>query len=255
MRTIAIVRESFPDPPALGTAVARATLHEVARGRLPETVRLSRPPAVLAFGSRDRSAPGYDEAVGAARAAGFAPVQRLAGGRAAALDEGTITVSWAVRDPDPASAIAARFQQLDAIVLDALTSLRVDARLGPVPGEYCEGEHSINARGRVKLMGAGQRVVAGGAHVGALLVVSRADAIRSVLTPVYRALDVSWDPDTVGAVEDEMPGTTWEDASATLARAFAARFDIEELTLPSETLDLARRFVPEHTVGDASTGS
>src|SRR5207244_3727585 len=80
------------------------------------------------------------------------------------------------------------------------------ARGGEGPGEYCPGEHSVNARGQVKVMGVGQRLVATAAHVGGVIVVSGAERIRQVLVPVYEALGLTWDPSTVGALADEVPG-------------------------------------------------
>ena len=42
-----------------------------------------------------------------------------------------------------------------------LGRLGVDARVGEVPGEYCPGAFSVNARGRIKLAGVGQRLISG----------------------------------------------------------------------------------------------
>ena len=70
-------------------------LTRVGAGELPETIRLARPEPMVAFGKQDAIAPGYSEAVRAARAGGFEPVLRLAGGRAAVFHEGTIGLAHA----------------------------------------------------------------------------------------------------------------------------------------------------------------
>ena len=88
--TVALVRRSFPDRPALGVAVSRAILMRVATGELPPTVRLHRPADMLAFSRQDRASAGFPKAVTAARERGYAPVLRLAGGRAAVYHEGTL---------------------------------------------------------------------------------------------------------------------------------------------------------------------
>lgn len=168
----------------MDTALSHATLRLVAKGQTPETLRLHRPAAVVAFGPRDRVAPGFADAVAAARAHGFASVERLAGGRAAVFHAGTIAFSWAIPDPRAREGIRPRFDALAEIVVEAVRALGVDARIGEVPGEYCPGEHSVNARGRTKLMGVGQRIIDGAAHVGGVIVVTDADRIRDVLTPV-----------------------------------------------------------------------
>ena len=90
----------------------------------------------------------------------------------------------------------------------ALARLGVDARVGEVPGEYCPGAFSVNARGRTKLAGVGQRLISGAAHLGGVVVVRDSAGVRDVLIPVYEALGLEWDPETTGSVEDEVPGVT-----------------------------------------------
>jgi octanoyl-[GcvH]:protein N-octanoyltransferase len=250
-QTVRLVRAGYPDPPELDTAVSRATLQRVAQGSLPETLRLHRPGPIVAFGPRDRVEPGFTEAVAAARSHGFAAVERLAGGRAAVFHEGTIAFSWAIPDPSARERIRPRFELLADIMVEAIRSLGIDARVGEVPGEYCPGEHSVNARGRTKLMGVGQRVVAGAGHVGGVIVVSGTDRVRQVLLPVYAALGLDWEPATVGSLEDEVPGLTWERAQEAVVDAFDRRFDLIERDLPGDVLRLAGQLRARHAVGPA----
>lgn len=245
---IRLLRESHPDPPALDTAVSRATLEAVSSGSAPETLRLSRPPRVVAFGPRDRVAPRFADAVAAARERGFHSVLRLAGGRAAVFHEGTIALSWAVPDAAPRDGIRARFEAAAGIVTEALRDVGLEARVGEVPGEYCPGEHSVNAGGRTKVAGLGQRVVAGAAHVGGVVVVAGSGRVRDVLLPVYEALDLEWDPATAGSVEDEVADATWEGVESAIIHAFAARFDLEEGRVGPDVLERARRLLPEHSL-------
>jgi octanoyl-[GcvH]:protein N-octanoyltransferase len=248
-RMVRLVREGFPEPPEMDTAVSHATLRLVAGGRLPETLRIHRPGRLVAFGPRDRVAPGFKGAAEAAARQGFGTVERLAGGRAAVFHEGTIALSWAVPDPRAREGIRPRFEALAEIVVEALRALGVDARIGEVPGEYCPGEHSVNARGRTKLMGVGQRIVYGAAHVGGVMVVAGADPIREVLVPVYSALDIEWDPATVGSVVEEAPREGWDAVVKALVDSFARRHDLEEDRLGAETLELARDLIPRHAIG------
>lgn len=250
-RRIRLVREGFPDPPALDTAVSHALLRRVAAGLEPQTLRLHRPGPVVAFGPRDRVAPGYPAAVATARERGFAAVERLAGGRAAVFHEGTIALSWSMPDPSPREGIGRRFDRVAGILVEAFRSLGVDARVGEVPGEYCPGDHSVNAGARTKVAGVGQRVVAGAAHVGGVLVVEGSGRIRDVLVPVYAALGLPWDPATVGSLADEVPGVTWADAVAAVTDGFRAVLDVEEGRLSPETLELARGLVARHAVPTA----
>jgi octanoyl-[GcvH]:protein N-octanoyltransferase len=247
-RAIDLIRESFPEPAEMDTAMSHAVLRRVAAGRLPETLRLYRPGPIVAFGPRDRVAPGFADAVAAARALGFGAVERLAGGRAAVFHQGTLAFSWAIPDPRAREGIRPRFQAAAEIVVEGIRSLGVDARIGEVPGEYCPGEHSINARGRTKLMGVGQRIVDGAAHVGGVIVVTGAARVREVLLPVYEALGLDWDMATVGSVADEVPGLGWGDAAGAVGKAFGERFDLRDARIDDETRSLARDLIPRHAV-------
>jgi octanoyl-[GcvH]:protein N-octanoyltransferase len=241
-----LVRESFPERPAFGTAVSRAILLRVAAGELPETARLGRPGRIVAFGRQDGASPGYAAAVAATRAAGFAAVERLAGGRAAIYHEGTLHISRAYADPRPGVSTRRRFEEMAELARAALAALGVDARIGEVPGEYCPGAFSVNARDSSKLVGIGQRVIAGGAHVGGVVVVSGARVIREVLGPVYAALELDWEPAAAGAVEDEVPGVGVDRVEQALLDRLAEGFELVEVGLDPDTLALAERLEPEH---------
>lgn len=218
----------------------------VAAGELTDTLRISRPGPSVAFGKRDQIAAGYAEAVSAARAHGFEATERLAGGRAAAFHEGTIHLSHSVHDADPRRGVTARFDTTAALVADALRDIGVDAHVGEVEGEYCPGDHSVNARRATKLVGIGQRVIHDGAHVGGVVVVDGADRIVDVLDPVYAALDLAWRPETTGSVVLEAPAAGWDDVRAAIERRYAARYDLTPVELDRETLALARTLAPEH---------
>jgi octanoyl-[GcvH]:protein N-octanoyltransferase len=218
----------------------------VAAGELPETLRIARPGAFVAFAKRDAVAPGYDEAVAAARASGFEAVLRLAGGRAAIFHEGTIEIGHARPDSEPRAHIHERFQATAGRVAAALRSLGIDARVGEVPGEYCPGRYSVNARREQKLAGVGQRLVAGGSHTGVVLVVSGEDRIRQVLVPVYEALGLPWRPEATGSVQAEDEALSWEHVGDALVTEYARHYELVEAEVDDETLALARRLAPEH---------
>lgn len=245
---LAVVREGFPAQPAFGVAVSRAILVRVAAGELAPTLRLHRPPPILAFSRQDRAAAGYGAAVRAAREAGFEPVVRLAGGRAAVYHEATLACSWAVPDRQPAARTTARFEEMAAILATVLRDLGIDARVGEVPGEYCPGAWSVNARGERKLVGIGQRLIVGAAHRGAVIVTGDSQRLRDVLIPVYRELSLDWDPSTAGSIEDEVGSVELEDVATAILGELAKRYRLVHSSLDGTTLDLAHRFEPDHTV-------
>jgi lipoate-protein ligase A len=204
---------------------------------------------VLAAAWAQALAAAWARALAAARAHGFGAILRLAGGRAAVFHEGTLELAHAVPDPDPKAGIHERFEATAALIARALRELGVDGRVGEVPGEYCPGRWSVNAAGLRKLAGTGQRIVAGGSHTGAVVVVEGAERVRDVLEPVYAALELEWDPRTVGAVADELGAerpALWDAVRDALLAQYARRFELVPGELDQETLVLARRLASEH---------
>ena len=253
-----LIETSFAGDPYLDTGVAAALMRQVARGEIPETFRIHRTGPILAFGRIDRLRPGYRRAVAIAREHGFEPLERLAGGRAAVFHEGTISFSHAVRAEGRSGAYPGtreRFAAMADLIAGALADVGIDARVGEVSGEYCPGEFSVNARGAAKIAGIGQRVIAGGAHVGGVLVVRGAGRVRDVLEPIYEALEIDWRPGTTGSAafevgeDDETLPTSIPDplvdrtAAAIRTRLEATR-DVTASELDESTLRLAAELAP-----------
>lgn len=242
MERLRLIRHSFPDQPELSTAISRTILRRVAAGELPPTIRIHRPGNEVAFGRQDIASPGYEAAAEAARAAGFAAVERLAGGRAAVFDQGTIAIARAYADPQPPKRTYARFEEMADLIADTLRGLGVDARVGEVPGEYCPGAYSVNARGATKLAGIGQRMIRGGAHMGGVVVASGGREVARVLEPVYRALELEWDPATSGSVAEEL-GREVDvgELEEALIAELAKRYKLVDAELDEETVETAAR--------------
>lgn len=243
---ISLVTDAFPEEPGLDTAVSGALLRRVDAGDSPETLRLYRPGYEVAFGRRDVAAPGYRAAVAAAAAAGFVAIERLAGGRAAVFTPGTIAFSWTIPHPDPRATTQQRFHMVTDLLRTALQSLGIDARVGEVPGEYCPGNFSINAGGRIKLVGVGQRLTRHAAHVGGVVVVDGSAELRTVLDTVYAALALEWQPATAGAIVDVSPAVTFEEAVAAIVASISAQRSLRPAALDIATLELAHRLVPDY---------
>jgi octanoyl-[GcvH]:protein N-octanoyltransferase len=251
---VLLLQDCFPDRPAFDMAVSAVLLEKVASGELPDTLRLQRHAPAVAFGRLDALSPGYPDALAAARARGLEPFERLAGGRAAVYHEGVITIGEALADPDANVHIAQRYESTANTLAAALQELGVDARVGAVPGEYCPGDHSVNARGRRKLSGTAQRVVRGAAYVGTVLVVSDSARIANAVQELYAALQLEVDPATTGAIDDEVPGITLAQVEQALLAAYAQRDgELEPTQLDPRTLSAAEqaesRFRPTRIQG------
>ncbi len=161
-------------------------------------LRCWRPHRQVAFGRRDRRAPGYDRARRAARDHGYAVLERAVGGRAVAYTGRT--VAFALAEPTTASrgGIDARYDRVLGAVERALRTAGVTVRRGEPPDAFCPGSHSLQAEG--KLAGLAQRVKQDVALTAGAVVVRDHEPIATVLDPVYDALGVSFDPASVGSV-------------------------------------------------------
>lgn len=240
-----LLREGFPDRPEMGPALSRVLMEQVAAGHRPATIRLSRPGRVVAFGRRDVVSPGYRAAVAAAAASGFPGMERLSGGRAAAFSEGALSLTMTVPDPRPAERTNQRFVEWTGLLRDAFADLGADARIGPVPDEYCPGEFSINAGGRIKLAGVGQRMVRGAAHIGFVILVSGSELVADVLEPVYEALGLDYSRASVGSLEDAVPGVGREETEAALLRRLDLAVGFETVPLDAPTLEETESRAPD----------
>ncbi len=246
MRPVTLHTSAFPEDPGHDTGIAHAIVTAVGAGTLPETVRIHRTGDLLAFGRHDTVTPGYAAAVEVARAAGFIPIERLAGGRAAVFHPGTLAFSWAIPTPDPRAAVVERFETIAGIVVDALTSLGAPAAMGELEGEYCPGAYSVHVDHRVKIMGVGQRLVRGAAHVGGVVSVTDGRRIRDVLVPVYRELGLEWTPSTAGALDDFLPDVTLDHVQQALLDRFASDLDLHLSEIPAGIIDEGRRLAAVH---------
>ncbi len=232
--------------PTLDVATAHALLDLVAADRRRPVLRLYRPAPTVAFGRRDTFLPGFATAVATARRHGFIPVVRGAGGRAAAYAEGCLIFDAVM--PADGSAIRDRFAEDARRQARALQNLGVDARVGEVTGEYCPGEFSVNARGRVKLIGAAERIVRGAWLHSSVVVVEGAGSLRALLEDVYAALGLDWEPETTGAVASEAPGVGLEDVRTALLAEYESRYSLTPARLTTADLARAGELLERHRV-------
>jgi octanoyl-[GcvH]:protein N-octanoyltransferase len=241
-----VLNEAFPEEPGLDTGISHAIVTAVGEGRLPETFRIHTTGRIVAFGRQDRVTVGYTDAVAAARTAGYLPIERLAGGRAAVFHEDTLAFSWAIPTAEPRQGITERFQVISRLMADAFGDLGLDSRVGQLPGEYCPGAYSVHVGGVSKVMGVGQRIVRGAAHVGGVIVVDGGRRIADVLGPVYRALGLAWEPRTSGDLRDFLPGVSGQAVADAVVDRLATLRPTVRSTLPGWLVEEGRRLTASH---------
>ncbi len=201
---------------------------------------------MVALGRRDTRLPGRDAAVGLARDEGFTPVVRAVGGRAVAYTSAALVVDHVGVGSDNVEGLDRRFDEFGRRFVGVLRDLGIDARLGPVPGEYCPGAQSVNARGEVKLVGTAQRVVRGAWLFSSLIVVGDHRRLQPVIGGVYERLGLPFDPASVGSVEQEAPGVDLDALEEEVLRAWSQDVGLDEAPLDEDTLALAQELEPDH---------
>lgn len=154
-----------------------------------------RPHPVVSFGPRDAAESGYDEAVAAATSHGYSTLERDFGGRAIAAHEGCISFIFAT--PDPSQSIEARYRTLSTAVIRAIGNPAISQ--GTLDRSFCPGAHSLIGDGKVA--GFAQRVRTDAAAVGGIVIVRDHESIAQVLSSVYDALDLPFEPGTVGSLQ------------------------------------------------------
>jgi octanoyl-[GcvH]:protein N-octanoyltransferase len=232
--------------PQLDIALGPALLQQVAAAGGPETLRLYRPAPTLAFSGRDCATPGIGRAATVALAGGFTPLRRGPGGRAAAYHRGAVCLDHVGVDTAGPAAIRPRFIRFGELLTEALRAVGVDAEVGPVPGEYCPGEFSVNDGRGHKLVGTAQRLVRGGWLFSTVILVADPEPVRTVLTGTYDALGLDWDPRTVGAVQTVAPGVCMSDVETAVLTAYARLGPQLPGALSPELIELARARAERH---------
>jgi lipoate-protein ligase A len=209
-------------------------------------IRVYQPAPTVAFGRRDSFLEGFAHAAEAATNAGFAPAIRSAGGRAAAYHGECLVIDEIVPARDAMADVDARFAAEAEGQAQALRGLGIDARVGEVPGEYCPGRFTVNAGGQTKLIGAAQRIISGAWLFSSVVVVGGARLVRDVLVDVYAALGLEWDPGSVGAVADEVPGATVAQVQAVLLEHLGARYRLTPSVVGEAEREAARARLGRH---------
>jgi lipoate-protein ligase A len=251
-RTLHIVRDGLTGDGPLDTATSRAILRAVADGSLGDTFEVGLSHRVVAFGKHDTSADGFSAAVRSVVDSGFDPTVRIAGGRAAVFHPATVRFGYTHAVESPATSMHDRFRWLSGAVVETLSRFGLHAEIGQIPGEYCPGDYSVHMNGR-KVMGVGQRLTKGAAHIGGVVVLDDTASINEVLVPVYELLGIDMDPDVTGAVSDAFvvdPGRFMDVFTAVIAngRPFTT------VQVPKPVAAAANRFRSDHdpTVGLAT---
>ena len=237
---------------ALELALAHALVRRAGAGAFAEALRVYRPTApVVVFGRRDTRLPGFPAAAAAARAHGFEPLVRATGGRAVAYTSEALVIDHVRHDLDAQRGQERRFAEFGDRFVSVFAGLGIDAQVGAVPGEYCPGAHSVNARGVVKLVGTSQRVVRNAWLFSSLVVVGEESLLKPVLSEVYGHLGQEFDAASVGSLSGEVPGLDVDTVEAALLDGL----ELMPVALDDQTLTLAAQLAAHHRVATEQTGT
>lgn len=185
------------DTPAADQAVTNELIQETAESG-ESVLRVWRPHRTVAFGRRDANRDGYDDAREIALEQGFTPIERTVGGHAVAFSGNTVAFLLTTAVDQPRKEIQSRYDDVKASISAACNDLGVTVEAGEPDGSFCPGCHSLSAAG--KIVGLAQRVRRDVAVVSGVVLVADHEAIAGVLEPTYNALDIDFDPESVGSI-------------------------------------------------------
>lgn len=165
-------------------------------------LRVWEPPDQIVFGPRDLQREGFERAMAIARDAPGTDVRtRGAGGHAVAIRPGTLAFVLAGPIADPRTGIEDRYERVVEAVQRALAEYGAEVWPGEPDDAFCPGSHSLqNERGKVA--GFAQRVRGDRALVTGV-VVTQGGPMASTLDPIYDALGIPFDPESVGSIDTE----------------------------------------------------
>jgi octanoyl-[GcvH]:protein N-octanoyltransferase len=171
---------------------------------------LRRPRPTAAFSPQDTTHPDYLRIRELAGARGFEPVERGTGGRLTMFDENALAIAVIWPHPEPHAHTIKRYEIFSGAIAGGLKKLGIEARIGELPDEYCPGKYSINAAGKVKLVGIAQRMNRHCFQMGAIIAVDRSDKACLAIAEAYHAMGLAFDPATYGAISEFAPQVTYD---------------------------------------------
>ena len=184
-------------------------------------LRIYRPQPTVAFSRRESLMVGFSQAVDVAQSHGFFPIIRPTGGRAVAYDRASLVLDLVTHDGPLRKDNDHHFRQIGELFVGVMREIGLDARLGPVEGEYCPGSYSINSRGEVKIVGTSQRVSNRARLLSASIPVEDSTRAKNVLIACNQALAFDWNPDTFASLSDEVPGLELSHVESLLRERFS----------------------------------
>lgn len=171
----------------------------------PSILRVRRPRPTAAFSPQDTAHRDYARVRDRARDFGFEPIERGTGGRLTMFDEGALAITLLSAHREPHRFMMQRYEMLAAAIAAALDKLGIRAEVGELANEYCPGKFSVNAEGRVKLVGVAQRMNNRCFQMGAIISVARSDKACAGIAEAYAGMGLPFDPATYGGITDFRP--------------------------------------------------
>jgi octanoyl-[GcvH]:protein N-octanoyltransferase len=231
-----LVAEPFDDP-EIGFGLQQAVLEEVAAGERGPTALIWTSSRYVGATRQETRLPGFTAATEAAGELGFPVLVRNSGGGAVAANRGSLSFSLTFPVEDLRHGLYERYAEGLELIASALRRVGVEAERGEVEGEFCPGAYSVRSGGPggVKHAGLAQRVTRRAARLEALLLVSEAEEIRTVLKRFYGLLGLPFRPESVGDLPVDV---------ATVIRALSqevrGRYSASEGRVGEKVLERAR---------------
>lgn len=185
-------------------------------------LRLRRPRPTAAFSPQDTTHSDYEQTKARAKARGFEPIERGTGGRLTLFDENALGITIIAPHEVPHQHMMLRYEILSGAIASGLKQLGINARVGELANEYCPGKYSVNADGRIKLVGVAQRMNRRCLQMGAIVSVHRSEEACAGIAEAYRGMGLKFDPQTYGAISDFNPFLTYGEVRNALLQSVSA---------------------------------
>jgi octanoyl-[GcvH]:protein N-octanoyltransferase len=189
-------------------------------------LRFRRPRPTAAFSPQDTTHASYERVRQVARDRGFEPIERGTGGRLTMFDENALAITLIWPHTAPHAHTIKRYEIFSGVIAGALAKLGIDARVGELPDEYCPGKFSINAQGRIKLVGIAQRMNRTCVQMGAIIAVERSERACAAIADAYGEMALPFDPKTYGAITELVPSMSYSAARDVIRQAVIAGFTV-----------------------------
>ncbi len=143
---------------------------------------------------------GVSEAIKHAERKGFPAVERITGGGPVPHNGRTVSFVYTDRIDNTDIGLNDRYREITSNLSDLLGSLDISVSCGESMGEFCPGQYSIHAEG--KIAGVAQRLKRNSALTSGVVVIEYNEGYRELTKSVYEYIGLDFRDETMDSVSN-----------------------------------------------------